>query len=324
MKPIEKNKVQKTIEKIESGCFDDNDIDNLLIKLRAYSAGFHVFKEVADFVAHNDQRDRGLACNSLRTLYLSVKFFAEYNSKNKMVDITSPFPIWIKDLMKLQVKKCNEATLIKEFNVSRKTLVKFIEKEFNEDRVNNLASCKPYGVSIEKLKAINYVMSFIYGTPSFSQNEIVDEIVSVLKVNKIKFNEKTIRGFSDKIAICILLLFHKAEFYFDGGVNGRCEISSDSNFILHSEGVSTKGGNGFDSTGDLLISGTIDWTNDSQSLSLSYPIMITNLSSKDWCSDEIFNTSALQRDRLGTVYRTINSDADLCLNEEFKLSKVRT
>lgn len=324
MKPIEKNKVQKIVEKIESGYFDENDVDNLFIKLRAYSTGFHLFKEVADFVAHNDQRDRGLACNSLRTIYLSVKFFVEYNSKDKMVDITSPFPIWIKDLMKLQVRKCNEAILKKEFNVSRKSLVKFIEKEFEEDRGNDLASCKLWGVSIEKLKAIEYAMSFIDGTPSFSQNEILDEIVFVLKRNKIKFNEKTIRNFSDKIAICILLLFHKAEFYFDGGVNGRCEISSDSNLMLHSKSVSAKGGNDFGSTGNLFISGIIDWNDDSQSLSLSYPIMITNLSSKDWCSDELFNIARLQRDRSGNVYKTINLDVDLCLNKEFKLSEVRT
>ena len=65
MKFIEKTKVQKIVEKIESGHFDENDIDNIFMKLRAYSKNFWVFREIADFVAHNDERDRGLVNQAL-------------------------------------------------------------------------------------------------------------------------------------------------------------------------------------------------------------------------------------------------------------------
>lgn len=45
MKSIEKGKVQKIVDKIQSGNFDENDIDNIFMKLRAYSANFNVFRD---------------------------------------------------------------------------------------------------------------------------------------------------------------------------------------------------------------------------------------------------------------------------------------
>ncbi|HDU8584939.1 TPA: hypothetical protein RG682_000381 [Vibrio alginolyticus] len=96
MKPIDKTKAQKLVTKLEAGDFDENDVDNLFMRLRAYSHGNKVFREVADFVAHNDERNRGITNESLEAFYLSFKFFEEYTSSKKPLDITSPFPLYIK------------------------------------------------------------------------------------------------------------------------------------------------------------------------------------------------------------------------------------
>lgn len=94
MKTIEKSKLQKSIQKIESGSFDENDIDNIFMKLRAYSTKFSVFREIADFVAHNDQRDRGLVNQALEHMYLSMRFFLDYQGENKkQLDISESFQV---------------------------------------------------------------------------------------------------------------------------------------------------------------------------------------------------------------------------------------
>ena len=82
MRANEKVKAQRVVEKIERGAFDDNDIDNLFMKLRAYSRGYHVFREVADFVAHPDARDQGLTNESLEAFSLIMRYFTEYLSPN--------------------------------------------------------------------------------------------------------------------------------------------------------------------------------------------------------------------------------------------------
>lgn len=79
MKLIEKIKAQKIVDKIQSNQFDENDIDGLFMRLRLYSKEQYIFKEIADFVAHNDARDRGLANKSLETMYPRMKYFIEYN-----------------------------------------------------------------------------------------------------------------------------------------------------------------------------------------------------------------------------------------------------
>src|SRR5690606_35211520 len=108
----------KIVDKIEAGDFDENDVDSLFMKLRAYSSDHRVFREIADFVAHNDNRDRGLANQALETMYLRMRFFLEYNSPKETLDLSQPFPLWIKRLMIFQVEKCEEGVLKERFNVT--------------------------------------------------------------------------------------------------------------------------------------------------------------------------------------------------------------
>ena len=134
MKPIEKVKAQKTIVKIESGDFNENDVDSLFMALRAYSYGNKIFNELAHFVAHNDKRDRGLTTNSLESIYLSFKFFNDYyKSSNCSLDIGSPFPIYVKKHMKYQIDKCDETYLKEQFNVTKQKLKSKIDNVFSED-----------------------------------------------------------------------------------------------------------------------------------------------------------------------------------------------
>lgn len=325
MKPVEKNKAQKLVKKVESGHFDENDIDSLFMKLRAYSAGFSVFREVADFVAHNDKRDRGLANQSLETMYLRMKYFLEYNSPKKTLDLSSPFPIWIKKLMKLQVLKCDEADLRKKFNVTRQRLVSRIDSAFKEDKRNKVVSYKQGKLSEATFNAIQHVMSFISGNASFGQDEIMDELISVLKKNQLEFDESVLRELSDKITVCILLLFHHSEFDFKGYKPGQCKISSEKESISHNVKFVDSEGNEVEheeSFGNLSVNGTITLDKDGKDLSIAHTIIATNLSSEVWCSDGLFHIEPFSDEIPNHMCKRLKLDVDLCLNEEFKLSDV--
>lgn len=325
MKPVEKNKTQKLVAKIESGQFDENDIDSLFMKLRAYSAGFPIFREVADFVAHNDRRDRGLANQSLEGMYLRMKYFLEYNSPKKTLDLSSAFPSWIIKLMKLQVMKCDEIVLRKKFNVTKQRLVSRIESAFKEDKKNQVAIYKQGKLSEATFNAIQHIMSFISGNASFGQDELLDELVSVLKKNQLKFDESVLRSLSDKITICILLLFHHSEFDFKGYKPGRCNVSPEKESISYNVKYVDDDGNEIEheeSFGTLSVRGTITLEKDGKDLSVSHTIMTTNLSSEVWCSDGLFHIESFNDEIPKHMCKRLKLDVDLCLNEEFKLSKV--
>lgn len=70
-------KLNQIIERIQAGRFDASDVDNLLMKLRAYAGEMTVFLEVAHFVAHSDVRDRGLAQQSITAFVDFMQYFQE-------------------------------------------------------------------------------------------------------------------------------------------------------------------------------------------------------------------------------------------------------
>lgn len=323
MKPVEKSKTQKLIGKMETGNFDENDIDSLFMKLRAYSAGFPIFREISDFVAHNDLRNRGLANQSLETMYLRMKYFVEYNSPKKTLDLSSPFPIWIKKLMKLQVHKSDAVDLRAKFNVTKKRLISRIDGAFKEDKKNNIAVYKNGKLSQETFIAIQHVMSFINANAEFGQNELIDELVAVLKKNQVSFDESALRSVADKITICTLLLFHHSQFDFKGHKLGRSEISSEKHSISHNTRYVDANGNEVEHAetfGNLSVQGTITLQNDGRDISITHTIMSTNLDAEKWCSEELFHIEPLSKEMPNHLYKRLKLDIDLCLNGEFQLT----
>jgi len=105
--------------------------------LRASSYNNIIFREIADFVAHNDKRDRGLTNQSLEAMYYSLKYFLEYTSPKISLDIAKPFPIWIKKLIKYQVDKIDEEKLREKFSVGKERLKTRIDKGFKDDNQTN-------------------------------------------------------------------------------------------------------------------------------------------------------------------------------------------
>ena len=83
-------KLNQVVGRIQAGQFDANDVDNLLMKLRAYAGEKTVFLEIAHFVAHSDARDRGLAQESITAFVDSIQYFQEYISEKRPLSIQKP------------------------------------------------------------------------------------------------------------------------------------------------------------------------------------------------------------------------------------------
>ena len=325
MKPVERNKVQKLVSKIESGVFDENDIDGLFMKLRAYSAEFPIFREIADFVAHNDRRDRGVANQSLATMYLRMKFFLEYNSPKKSLDLGSPFPLWIMRLMKYQVEKTEETVLREKFNVTRKRLVSRIDNGFKVDKKNKVAVFKEGKLSEQTFEAIQHVMSFISGKSAFSQSELVNELIGVMNKNGVDFDDDTIRTQSDKLTICTLLLFHHAEFDYKGFKPGLCKIASEKESISYNTRFVDAEGNEVEhqeSYGNLAIRGCVTLENDGKEISITHDVMSTDLNAEEWCTESLYHIEPMSEQTPNYMCKRLKLDGDLALNEDFKLTTI--
>lgn len=322
MKPIEKAKIQKLLAKLESGSFDENDVDNLFMRLRAYSHGNRIFREVADFVAHNDERNQGIATDSLEAFYLSFKYFLEYVSPKKSLDIGSPFPLYVKKLMKYQVGKCKENDLRDKFNVTKLRLASRIDSLFAEDKKQSLAFMKKLKISEDTLKAIQHLLSFIGSQPAFDQEQVVSELLKVIKANKFSVNESNILKNSDKIALCVMLLLHDATFEYGAHKQGFCKISCDNTSISHKQRFIDADGNPVEheeSFGKLQVLGYVILDKDGKDLTVCYPLMSTNLSAEDWCDDEMFVIEPLSEDHPLYLQKKIDFEKNLYFTEAGKI-----
>lgn len=325
MKGTEKSKAQKIINKVQSGDFDENDIDNLFMRLRAYSKQNLIFREIADFVAHNDLRDRGITNQSLQAMYYSIKFFIEYISPKKSVDITQPFPSWIKKLIKYQIDKIDEQKLKDLHKVSKERLKSRIDKGFKDDAKSSTASLKQGKLSQQTLEAIRYVMGFIISKEAFTQKALVEQLIQVIDSNGLEYDRVQIEEQSNRITLCAMLLLHNANFDIKGHKHGYCSITSEKNSVSHNVRHADQDGNEIDlkeSFGKLSIMGHVVLDKDGKDLTIGHPVMSTELEAEDWCSVGLFHIEPMRPEDPNYLCKRLKLDCELCINENFQLSEV--
>ncbi|HDT5893005.1 TPA: hypothetical protein QHC12_002187 [Aeromonas hydrophila subsp. hydrophila] len=326
MKLTEKVKTQKIVEKIQQNNFDENDIDGLFMRLRAYSKGKCVFREIADFVAHNDNRDRGLSKNSLETIYLRMKFFVEYNSPEpKPLDINYEFPLWIKKLILLQVDQFDEFELKDKFNVSRDRLKKRIVNGFKEDKITNTAVLKHGKISPETFDAIQHVLSYLIIQPVFTQDKLISELIDVIRINNINLDVELFQMQSDKITLCTMLLLHNARFDFNGHKPGLTKISCDSESVLFNTMFIDADGNAVDNNegfGNLAINGYIIIDYNGTDITMTHPLMETKLDVSHWCHENMFTTQAASDKTPNQLCKKVSFSDNLYISNDFKLSNI--
>lgn len=321
---IAKQKAQKVISRIESAEFDEIDVDTLLMQLRAFSNDKILFREVADFVAHNDERKQGVANDSLDAFYLSMKFFVEYASENKLLNIYKPFPLYIKKLMIFQIDKCKAIDLKSKFSTTKEKLTCNIKSLFEESKKNNTAVLRQQKISKKNLKSIEFLLSFIGSKPAFTQEVLLDEILQVIRENGLTFDENKFFEQGDKIVLYILMLLHNTQYNFNGYKQGYSKLACENTSIPYNINLVNKDGNSVShewTFGHLNINGNVVIEKDGKDLTISYPLVSTNLLVEDWCDESLFIIKSLDNEQNSILHKVIDLDHQLSYGRNGKLTK---
>lgn len=319
-------KLNQIIERIQSGQFDANDVDNLLIKLRPYAGRDTVFFEVANFVAHADARDRGLAQQSLTSFVDSIQYFQEYVSENRTLDLAVPFPAYIYRLFLSQTRLSDERQLKAEHRMSRTTLIKKIEANFSVNKEAGTCSLRNNRCGIELLAALQHVTGFIHSRAAFHIRDFHKGLKGVMRAQKVNFDEVTWDRQKDRVSLAILCLVSNTEFLLAGGGRASCKLQTENNFRLLSgqrrlpTGIMSSEPTSF---GRLLVLGdaTVNSANKPP-LRISFPLIDTDLDPHEHCDSELFSRDQAPKDFGECNVEFINFAEDMSLSADFKL--VRT
>jgi len=318
----ERVKLQPLVHRIESGAFDANDIDVLLIKLRPYAKRKAVVREVADFVAHSDVRNRGVACDSMTGFADAMRFFVEYGNSRQALDLNRPFPSYIHRLFLSQTAMAEEAELRRRFHLSQESLLRKIESNFTIDKTLRLCSLRPGKGGHEFVAALQYVLGFIHSRPAFEISEFHSQLLELLSEMHIQFDAKQIAAQADKVSLVLLCLLSGTEFVLPDGDTATCALSTNHHFrILVGQrrtpiGEVTSEPSQF---GSLQISGHIQVLDHGRSLNVVYPVVTTDLSPCDHCDASLFEVLSEVNEFGDFRAEFINFHAHMALTPSCKL-----
>ncbi|UZE21861.1 hypothetical protein LOY67_17595 [Pseudomonas sp. B21-056] len=315
MKANEKMKAQKVLDKIQGGNFDENDIDNIFMRLRAYSGGFRVFREAADFVAHNDARNKGLVNEALEALHLSFKFYASYGHMNRPLDLSKPAPIYIKKMLKLHVYRFKAEELREKFNVTQTRLESWIDNLFKDDKKSKTTMLQHHALSEVKLAAIQHLIGF-NTYPAFTADELMRELIAVLRLNKLNFDERAVLEQQPNIVLCVMLLMHQSTYDFGDGAMGECMITAECPSVTLGFPADF-GAPGF---GDLQVSGMVRADVGGRSIGLAFAVFSSGLRVSELCDESLFSVKVLSE--VQNLYtKNVDLSGDLFLLNSGKIGK---
>lgn len=319
-------KLNQIIGRIQAGHFDANDVDNLLMRLRAYAGEKIVFLEVAHFVAHPDARDRGLAQQSITAIVDSIQYFQEYVSEKRPLDLGVPFPAYIYRFLLSQARLSDERRLKAEHKMSHTTLIKKIEANFSIDKKAGLCRLRNNKGGIELLAALQFITSVIHSRAAFRVRDFHKDLKGVMRAQMVAFDEASWDAQADHISLAILCLVSNTEFLLPNGGQASCKLETENHFRLLSgqrrlpTGIMSSEPTSF---GRLMIMGeaTVNSANKAP-LRISFPLIETDLDPHEHCDSMLFVRDQPPDDFGNCKVEIINLARDMSLSDDFKL--VRT
>lgn len=320
-------KLHQIIRRIQGGHFDANDVDNLLMKLRAYAGDNAIFLEVANFVAHSDSRDRGLAQRSITAFVDSLSFFREYISEKRPLDFRAPFPAYIYRLFLSQARLSDERRLKDEYRMSHATLIKKIEANFSVDKKTGTCSLRNNKGGNELFAALQFITGFIHSRAAFHIRDFHRDLKDLMRAQKVTFDEAAWDAQADRISLAILCLVSNTQFSLADGGLASCKLETENHFRILNGGE-RRLPNGMMSTepkgfGRLMILGeaTIKGPNKAP-VRVMFPLIETELDPHEHCDSKLFVRDQTFEEFGNCEVEIIDFAPDMSLSDGFKL--VRT
>jgi hypothetical protein len=130
--------------------------------------------------------------------------------------------------------------------------------------------------SEDTLNTLQHILSFIGSHPAFDQDQVISELLAVIRANKMNVNEDEILTHSDKITACVALLLHEATFEYGAHKQGYCKLSCENTSISYNKKFVDQDGNPVEhkeSFGNLQVLGHVVIDKDGKDLTVCYPLM---------------------------------------------------
>ena len=232
------------------------------------------------------ERERGRICKRIEYFHLYLKVIEEFGSTGGKKFNPQYFPAYIKDYLSAQFNSVEPSLITQGLKQKFNINFKISQIKSKIDNYYKLTNEKFYQ-SKKSCPIINTIVWYLVGTfynqYIFSQDCLIQEIESLLRTLNIKFDNNLIKAQTNKITICLLLIFNDSDYK----VETKYKDLEYSQCYIESE-LKKK---------DWYLSAYIN-IQFKMSPKFMLPIIETNLKSSEWCDNslKIIKTSGINRE----------------------------
>lgn len=187
-----------------------SDLMHLFLGLREKSYGCDAIREVGDFVAHRNERVKGLATASARDFFAAAQFSIPLGGKLNL----SKLPPHFIEAMRSNFRRCNDGTLESETGLKRKEIKRIID-EIEKVVVIDEAGfgCFRGKPTNSQWSVIQILVGLITASPAFTEAQLFSEFKTVVLKNKLVTTDDLdkLSLSSATIALFALSMMHKCK-----------------------------------------------------------------------------------------------------------------
>lgn len=199
--------VRLRVDRFLSGDRRPRDLDVIFTDLRFRCSGNQAIRDVGNFVAHAEERDRGIACESIRNLALCFKLHMEREHARKQGD---PLPGSVADLRDAALAALSMDT---PERVRQKTLMgkkqakRCLERAYAKiDSFEGNVPVLNDRLTLEEKRVMRRYFVTVLAMPAFIDDDLVAQLGDCLIRNKfmLKSQQLKLREARDYLALYVI------------------------------------------------------------------------------------------------------------------------
>lgn len=318
MKDYDKANTEKSLQEIASGQFDSRSVEQVFLALREYAEGFPTFREVANYVAHSKHREDGVTNTVLESSYYAMKFEADFGQDKEPLDFHN-LPHWVFKHLINQVDKYDEKELQRMFHGKKSAIASRLKNIYKIDKEKNIATPRKSFLQKKDVILIEHLLKYIIYGAAFTEEQIMEGLISVCQNNGLRADYEKIKEQSDKIILFVIAKIHDTTHTLPFKNTGKCQLTCSKpatcytrkNFELAGDTIEVMHDFGY-----LQLNGSVPYKSKEKSIIISCPILTTKLKITDWCDENV-----------RTLEKSIHNEPIVCINfdkpihvRDFKIS----
>jgi hypothetical protein len=268
------------VERLLRDDFRVEDLTTLFLALRDRCEGREAIREIGDFVAHRDERTKGITTTAVRDFFTSSRFVVEYNLAKKSVSMAD-LPANFMDILYATFRRLDNKILKSQTHLKRSAAERLLENI--STRVTKSSDGKLFLAwpTSDDVRLIKCLTSYLVSRAAFDEESLFQEFSDTLIANGLlnKKEVRTLLRMKGTIALYAVAYMHQCEIVLNDGTKANLFAMRDT-------------GGGF--LGVTAVA-QVDMT---KKINFGGPIFQTNMVASSCCEDNLLQIERWERSHI--------------------------